>query len=161
MFHEPSDDVALALTMRCEDFENELVERPGLGLLPPLCALLDEVRTRTDPAAGLTARLDDLLRQRECPGVVARVDWPGEPYPGMAAFDHTQAPIFFGRGTETDELLAKLHGAQGARLILVAGRSGSGKSSLVRAGLWPRLSDAENAPAPAPGAGRARPRDRR
>ena len=65
--------------------------------------------------------------------------WYGEPYPGLDYFDHTQAPIFFGRETETQQLIERLQTQQGQRLLIVTGASGSGKSSLVRAGLWARL----------------------
>jgi formylglycine-generating enzyme required for sulfatase activity len=48
------------------------------------------------------------------------------------------SPIFFGRGRETDDLVSRLdHPAR--RFLAVVGASGSGKSSLVAAGLIPRL----------------------
>ncbi|MCP5306039.1 MAG: SUMF1/EgtB/PvdO family nonheme iron enzyme [Chromatiaceae bacterium] len=65
--------------------------------------------------------------------------WKGSPFPGLRAFTANDAPIFFGRGRETDGLVARL--AEGARFIAVVGVSGSGKSSLVAAGLLPRLND--------------------
>ncbi|GIK65470.1 MAG: hypothetical protein BroJett018_32640 [Chloroflexota bacterium] len=60
------------------------------------------------------------------------------PFPGLRAFTEADAPIFFGRGRETDALiqLVKQH-----RFVAVVGASGSGKSSLVGAGLIPRLRD--------------------
>jgi hypothetical protein len=64
--------------------------------------------------------------------------WPplARPYRGLSAFQEVDTRFFFGRERYIDELLSKL-----LRLPLVAvvGRSGSGKSSLVRAGLIPRL----------------------
>ena len=64
--------------------------------------------------------------------------WKGSPFPGLRPFTHQDAPIFFGRGRETDDLLDRLRdSAQG--FIAVVGASGSGKSSLVWAGLIPRL----------------------
>ena len=65
--------------------------------------------------------------------------WPGSPFPGLRAFGAADAPIFFGRGRETDGLVARL--AKGDRFTVVVGASGSGKSSLVAAGLLPRLVD--------------------
>jgi hypothetical protein len=65
--------------------------------------------------------------------------WPGSPFPGLRAFGAADAPIFFGRGRATDGLVARL--ARGDRFTGVVGASGSGKSSLVAAGLLPRLSD--------------------
>jgi formylglycine-generating enzyme required for sulfatase activity len=66
--------------------------------------------------------------------------WPPDksPFPGLRAFGPDDAPIFFGRGRETDALLKRLGES---RFLAVVGASGSGKSSLVGAGLIPRLKD--------------------
>ncbi len=64
--------------------------------------------------------------------------WPGSPFPGLRAFTEEQAPIYFGRGRETDALIKKV---AETRFVAVIGASGSGKSSLVAAGLIPRLRD--------------------
>ena len=62
------------------------------------------------------------------------------PYKGLRAFDEPDAEDFFGRDALVDEVLARLaRGGPRARLVLVVGGSGSGKSSLVRAGLLPRV----------------------
>jgi formylglycine-generating enzyme required for sulfatase activity len=63
--------------------------------------------------------------------------WKGSPYRGLLAFTATEASIFFGRGFEIDGLVRRL--SAGSRFIAVIGDSGSGKSSLVAAGLQPRL----------------------
>ncbi|NLF78373.1 MAG: SUMF1/EgtB/PvdO family nonheme iron enzyme [Chloroflexi bacterium] len=64
--------------------------------------------------------------------------WHGSPFPGLRAFGPDDAPIFFGRGRETDALVEKV---RDSRFVAVVGASGSGKSSLVGAGLIPRLLD--------------------
>lgn len=68
---------------------------------------------------------------------------PNRPiYPGLLAFDEPDAAIFFGRNDEIWEgleLLNKARRLEQAGLVMVLGASGSGKSSLVRAGLVPRL----------------------
>ncbi|SHE74737.1 WD40 repeat [Modicisalibacter ilicicola DSM 19980] len=64
------------------------------------------------------------------------------PYPGLMAFDEQDAAIFFGRDDEIQQALDRLHQLRrfgGPRLLMLLGASGSGKSSLVRAGLLPRL----------------------
>ena len=71
-------------------------------------------------------------------------DWDGSrpPYPGLMAYQETDAPVFFGRNSEiqsTLELLNRLRQFGGARMVTILGASGSGKSSLVRAGIVPRL----------------------
>jgi hypothetical protein len=65
------------------------------------------------------------------------------PFPGLDAFTEQDAGVFFGRSAETAELLDRLHPASGARahrLVTVVGPSGAGRSSLVFAGLLPRLA---------------------
>ena len=64
------------------------------------------------------------------------------PYPGLMAFQEQDAAIFFGRDKEIREgqaLLNRLQQFGGPRLALMLGASGSGKSSLMRAGLLSRL----------------------
>jgi WD40 repeat protein/DNA-binding SARP family transcriptional activator len=59
------------------------------------------------------------------------------PFKGLAAFEIADAGYFFGRERLVAELVARLVGAP---LVGVVGPSGSGKSSLVRAGLLPALA---------------------
>jgi hypothetical protein len=61
---------------------------------------------------------------------------PGNPFPGLRPFDSPESSLFFGRDEQCDDLLTRL-GRR--RLVAVVGMSGSGKSSLVRAGLLPAL----------------------
>lgn len=58
------------------------------------------------------------------------------PYLGLAAFQPEDADRFFGRERLVEELTAKL---SRERWVAVFGASGTGKSSLLRAGLIPRL----------------------
>ncbi|HEX2685884.1 MAG TPA: ATP-binding protein [Kofleriaceae bacterium] len=58
------------------------------------------------------------------------------PFPGLAAFSRGGAADYFGRDAELDTLVEQL-GRHA--LIPVVGPSGIGKSSLIRAGLFPRL----------------------
>ncbi|MEO8286521.1 MAG: helix-turn-helix domain-containing protein [Chloroflexota bacterium] len=65
---------------------------------------------------------------------------PPNPYKGLRAFQETDAPDFFGRELLTTQLLARLgEHTELARFLAVVGPSGSGKSSLVRAGLLPAV----------------------
>ena len=64
------------------------------------------------------------------------------PYPGMIAFETKHAAIYFGRKKEIEKgikLLDELRDWGGSHLVLALGASGSGNSSLVKAGLLPRL----------------------
>jgi WD40 repeat protein len=72
------------------------------------------------------------------PGVAA-----GEaesPYRGLEPYDPQDAQLFFGRDAMTDALAARVAGWAGD-LIVVTGPSGSGKSSLLRAGLTAAAED--------------------
>ncbi|MBZ0303021.1 MAG: WD40 repeat domain-containing protein, partial [Anaerolineae bacterium] len=62
------------------------------------------------------------------------------PYQGLKAFEETDAANFFGRETLIDALLTKLRQQQpGEHFLAVIGPSGSGKSSVVKAGIIPRM----------------------
>jgi WD40 repeat protein len=58
------------------------------------------------------------------------------PFPGLRPFQMEEEYLFFGRETQRKELIALL---REHRFVAVLGASGSGKSSLVRAGLLPAL----------------------
>ena len=81
----------------------------------------------TDPAA--VAPGDDLLTPFQ-------VVMPPRPYPGLRPFDESEWPLFFGRERMVDAVVTRLLRDQ---CLVVHGDSGSGKSSLIRAGVLPRL----------------------
>ncbi|HEU4713309.1 MAG TPA: tetratricopeptide repeat protein [Pyrinomonadaceae bacterium] len=58
------------------------------------------------------------------------------PFPGLRPFETDEYRLFFGREGQSDAVLARL---QRTRFLAVVGTSGSGKSSLIRAGLMPAL----------------------
>jgi len=67
--------------------------------------------------------------------------WPGGPYLGLVPFEERDARLFYGRDELADQLVQRLaERPDGAGILLVAGESGSGKSSLLQAGLLPRLA---------------------
>jgi len=82
-------------------------------------------------ARGLDRRSDIYLRERGPAGALDAC-----PYRGLQAFDEEHAAFFFGRDEDVARLLEKL---EGGGFLAVLGPSGSGKSSLVRAGLLPAL----------------------
>ncbi len=61
------------------------------------------------------------------------LDASANPWPGLAAYHEHQAHLFFGRARVTDQLRERLQ--EPGPLIAVIGASGTGKSSVVRAGL--------------------------
>jgi len=60
----------------------------------------------------------------------------GNPFPGLRPFEFDENYLFFGREEQVTQLLQRLGNT---RFLAVVGASGSGKSSLVRAGLLPEL----------------------
>ncbi|HZN10891.1 MAG TPA: hypothetical protein VFC61_04385, partial [Blastocatellia bacterium] len=60
----------------------------------------------------------------------------GNPFPGLRPFEFEESHLFFGRDGQRERLISKL---AARRFLAVVGTSGSGKSSLVRAGLLPAL----------------------
>jgi formylglycine-generating enzyme required for sulfatase activity len=115
---------------------------PPLGTLAPgddaaLCAVIERC-IAIDPLAryagadALCEALDGLGLQT--PAKTALPE--GAPYRGLLAFDSAHSAVFFGRRSET---LAVEERLRSDRFVLVAGDSGTGKSSLCRAGVLPRL----------------------
>jgi len=85
----------------------------------------------------LRGHLDDALKrimERRQPA------WPKgrSPFPGLRAFTEDEESIYFGRTNEIESLLRLL---ESSRFVAVVGASGSGKSSLVAAGLIPKLKE--------------------
>ena len=77
--------------------------------------------------------------RRQAAQRLARSEAAGiNPYRGLRPFDEADAARFFGRGAVVAEL-SKLLGDH--RMVTVVGASGSGKSSVVRAGLVPHLRE--------------------
>lgn len=71
------------------------------------------------------------------PGL-AEATAPDCPYPGMVPFSGADANHFYGRAEEVERMLQLL---RRQRFLMVIGPSGSGKSSLVYAGLLPNLAE--------------------
>jgi formylglycine-generating enzyme required for sulfatase activity len=87
---------------------------------------------------------DDLLQQIRARIIVAndaiRID--GCPYVGLAAYTPKQAHLFFGRQKETLDALSCFNVRRGSppvRWLEINGNSGSGKSSLMNAGILPLI----------------------
>ena len=120
-------------------------------LRPDLPQGIDEVigrATAKDPgqrfldAPALAAALRGVLGTAPAGPVATAALEPRNPYKGLRPFQEADAADFFGRARATKQLLARLADpGQQARLLAVVGPSGSGKSSLVRAGLLPALRD--------------------
>ena len=113
----------------------------ALGLAGPARPLFVAAARGRAPAEAVLAALDG---EAVAPGGAAAGPgpvWPGGPYLGLVPFEERDARFFYGRDELADRLAERLaERPGGAGILLVAGESGSGKSSLLRAGLLPRLA---------------------
>ena len=101
-----------------------LVEELGLDPSPPLQRLQEQILLH-DPALMPVAAVASTTVQAR------------NPYKGLRSFAEEDAADFFGRELLLDRVLASLR--DGARIVALVGPSGSGKSSVLAAGLIPRL----------------------
>jgi len=73
-------------------------------------------------------------------------DLPKRPYRQLSSFTRDDAEVFFGRGYQIRELYQLITDPSAAPIILYCGQSGVGKSSLLAAGLIPRLESRPEKP---------------
>jgi WD40 repeat protein/DNA-binding CsgD family transcriptional regulator len=104
---------------------------------------------------GVRSRVQAMIRARELELLVSgqtSQDWPeaapamislpepDNPYKGLRAFEVADSRDFFGREDFTDKLIRRMDASERFnRFLAIVGPSGSGKSSLVKAGLIPAL----------------------
>lgn len=134
-----ADDVARFVNVLAQHFGLESGTWPVIPLmlksvrLPPRLSMLTTLdASDPDIRDGVVARLCEKL-QKPLP---LEPEPPPCPYPGMRPFTTEQEEFFFGREVETEEAVGRLalH-----PFLTVIGPSGSGKSSLVFAGIIPTL----------------------
>lgn len=107
-------------------------------------AAYDEYRSLEEFAHKVEESLRKLIERRIkslAAGISEAPIWLGDPFRGLESYESEHGPIFFGRDgavTTATERLAT-NARSGHAFLLVSGTSGSGKSSLVKAGIVPRL----------------------
>jgi hypothetical protein len=108
------------------------------GIEPALAAIVDRLVERD--AGARFASADALLVALEDSAAPPAVDGhpDGNPYRGLAAFESAHGSLFFGRRGEIRELVDRV---RTDAFVLVGGDSGTGKSSLCRAGALPWLAE--------------------
>jgi WD40 repeat protein/DNA-binding SARP family transcriptional activator/energy-coupling factor transporter ATP-binding protein EcfA2 len=105
-------------------FDDELGLVPGVELQELERAILVQDPVLRPPPVDPVERNRPRLEGIDCP------------FKGLAPFEPDDAELFYGRERLVEELLARLDASS---LLLLTGPSGSGKSSLLRAGLLPQL----------------------
>ena len=95
----------------------------------------------------LRTHLQNLLDQMagESTEVIWDTEKQGPPFLGLEAFQPQHAAVFFGREEEILEARRALkeQARDGCAFLLLSGASGSGKSSLARAGVLPAITELE------------------
>lgn len=115
------------------------LEDGGIEKLPAQLAVRQVIDLRTQTQRGLT-RLAGALSELGLQPSLGNWDSKRCPYPGLIAYDESHASVFFGREPEVAhgiELLRRIRTSRMDRFVTVVGASGTGKSSLVRAGIIP------------------------
>ncbi|MFJ7985803.1 trypsin-like peptidase domain-containing protein [Streptomyces sp. NPDC096351] len=112
-------------------FSGSPVWDDALGVAVGMVVASQPVREAQQAFVMRTAALTD-----EVPGLADSL-LPPKPFLGLQRFGEEAAHLFFGRDGEVDRVVAALRGDQ--PVITVCGPSGSGKSSLVLAGVVPEL----------------------
>jgi DNA-binding SARP family transcriptional activator/class 3 adenylate cyclase/ABC-type glycerol-3-phosphate transport system substrate-binding protein len=147
-YHSPEQLRGEAVTPRSDIYGLGMVVQEllnGQGAAPAVAdvisrATADDPDSRYRDAGDLAVALRDALRLSvRRPSVKTSVE-ARNPYKGLRAFTEADADDFFGRDVLVDRLVARLaEPVAGSRFLAVVGPSGSGKSSVVRAGLVPTL----------------------
>jgi TIR domain/Protein of unknown function (DUF3040) len=136
---------AVTATFRGKDvvgIETEDLTGDDLQRAPPILHERQRVRLRDGDDRAWQEILEALDRSGLDPNDWFPIPPNVGPYPGLVAFDEKDAGVFFGRKQEITEYLSildTLRGPDRSQMLVISGGSGSGKSSLLRAGLIPRL----------------------
>ena len=72
------------------------------------------------------------------------IEWQGNPYVGLNSYELEQSPIFFGREKSVNDIMPNILETIGngkMPSLILLGESGSGKSSFIKAGVFPMLDN--------------------
>jgi energy-coupling factor transporter ATP-binding protein EcfA2 len=139
-------EVALMQANQRHDFRVFAVLLPGVDepfdaqRLPPFLSTRTwvDLRGGTNSRGDLQGLLNAIAGRPSGPATPVEPIGDVVPYRGLETFEEYHAEFFYGRERDVQRLLEIL---KSSSLLCVIGPSGSGKSSLVRAGLIPRLRD--------------------
>jgi eukaryotic-like serine/threonine-protein kinase len=134
----PHRDVPISeLAVTVQEREIPRLAEAAPSVEPALAAVVDRLIQR-DPAARFPSADALVVALEDCIAPASTDGHPGgNPYRGLAAFESTHASLFFGRRSEIRELVDRV---RAEAFVVVGGDSGTGKSSLCRAGVLPVLA---------------------
>ena len=136
---------AVTATFQGKDFFGVLPRELGVDTLkvaPPIVHERQRQRVDLVSGTGWPELLHALDRSGLDPNEWFSIPKDVGPYPGFVSFEEKDAGVFFGRDPEITEYLDALNllrAPDRAQALVISGGSGSGKSSLLKAGLIPRL----------------------
>jgi hypothetical protein len=131
------------ITQACSLGKDLFPVKIGPCVVPEILTDRQVIDLTKNPEEGYERLWNGLIRSGLDPKDYFPWDPKRPPYPGLPAFEEEDAAVFFGRDESIQDGLDKLnqlrryHRVQ--RLLMFLGASGSGKSSLVWAGIVPRL----------------------
>jgi DNA-binding SARP family transcriptional activator/WD40 repeat protein/tRNA A-37 threonylcarbamoyl transferase component Bud32 len=113
-----------------------VLQRAAAGGYPTIPELLLAWRAAVGSGDGQRSPIPSDVRRAEARALATAAAAGVNPYCGLRPFDEGDAARFYGRDEVVDDLVERL---RARRFVAVVGASGSGKSSVVLAGLVPRL----------------------
>lgn len=107
-------------------YRRTLGEELGIEPSPELCRIEEQILLHDE-------RLEPRVTERQVSSLVQ----PNNPFKGLQAFSEADVATFFGRDRLISEVVRRLSG--GTSLVALIGASGTGKSSVLRAGVIPAV----------------------
>lgn len=140
-WREPGVAYLVMRFLRGGSLDTRLKQGP-LERYPDILHMLADLRQAMKPESTIADSTDNRPDSITPPHIAAMIELPDleNPYKGLRAFGEADANDFFGRNTLIQALLVRLaEESDLSRFLAVVGPSGSGKSSVVKAGLMPAL----------------------
>src|ERR1700724_128124 len=133
-------DIAIKPQVRNSSFRIIPSLLPGAGT-SDLPAFLARFHAYESPIEPTKASQEDFATISLLLGLRQLLDKTSSPFPGLESFEESLTPYFFGRTREIDDLLRLVQARikDNCRWLQLEGASGSGKSSLAKAGVVPAM----------------------
>jgi len=133
--------IELKKQIRAGVIDNEYADVTKSKINFAIIEIVNELEKNIEDFPDLKQKIEDNLNKNKLADVPLPEDikYPSKPYIGLARFEYKHALIFFGRSDAILDLNEKLSDKKSPNILLLYGQSGVGKSSLLHAGVMPRL----------------------